>query len=59
MSVACKCDVCGQLYESKISVPDIQIRRYRHPYGEERIDLCDNCQEKLDRFIKGDKNALG
>ena len=53
---ACKCDICGKLYESKMYVSDIRINKYRHPYGDEWLDLCDDCQKKLEDWInrKGD-----
>lgn len=51
MSKACKCDVCGKLFEERRAVPELTIKKYRHPYGEERLDLCDECQKKLENFV--------
>ena len=52
MGCACKCDACGTLYEPwQMAVPDVTIRIYRHPYGEDRVDLCRSCQKKLEDFI--------
>ena len=45
-----KCDVCETLYEQRC-MPDIQIAVYIHPQGEERVDLCPKCQEKLEKLI--------
>lgn len=44
-----KCDVCGEAYE--IYTPDIRINVYRHPYGDEWLDLCPKCQKKLEEWI--------
>ena len=49
-----KCDVCGALYEEKCT-QDIRINIYTHPYGDRWVDLCPNCQKKLETFVKGDK----
>lgn len=52
MALACKCDICGKLYEARMSAPDLKLTRYRHPYGESRLDLCDECQKKLEAFVE-------
>ena len=51
MASACKCDACGKLYESKGYSPDVTIDIYHHVYGSSRIDLCPECQKKLEKFI--------
>lgn len=56
MSKACKCDICGRLFNARMAVPDLTIERYRHPYGSERLDLCDECQTKLEQFVNGGNN---
>ncbi len=48
---ALKCDRCGALYEEPYAIPDIRIHKYKHHYGEERLDLCDNCQKKLEDWL--------
>lgn len=55
MSKAYKCDICGKLFDARMSVPDITIVRYRHPNRSERLDLCDECQEKLEQFVNRNK----
>jgi hypothetical protein len=45
-----KCDICVALYERKYT-PDVRINVYIHPYGEEWLDLCPKCQEKLEKFV--------
>ena len=57
MASAKECDVCHKLYREECT-PDITIEVYRHPYGANRVDLCPECQKKLEAFVKGDKNAL-
>lgn len=51
MSRACKCDRCGNLYEARMYVPDVSITRYNHPYGEEKLELCDKCQNALELWL--------
>lgn len=45
-----KCDRCGKLYERQYT-PDVRINIYIHPYGDEWVDLCPECQKKLEDFI--------
>lgn len=45
-----KCDVCGTLYERDCT-PDVRINIYIHPHGDEWVDLCPKCQEKLEKFV--------
>ena len=59
MSRAWQCDICGKLYDAPMSVPDLRIYRYRHPYSENRLDLCDECQKKLEQFVGGNKGEWG
>ena len=49
---ACKCDICKKLFEAPMCTPDITIRRYRHPYGEDTLDLCPECQKRLEKWIE-------
>lgn len=46
-----ECDRCGQLFKRPY-VPDITIRHYHHGYGEYRLDLCDDCQKQLEKWLK-------
>ena len=55
MSKACKCDICGKLYEDLPPYPDLRLYRYQDPHGEHRLDLCDECQKNLERFVGGTK----
>ena len=57
MASARKCDVCKTLFEEH-STPDVTIYIYHHPYGENRVDLCPECQKKLEHFVGGVKEAL-
>ena len=36
----------------RLSGPDLKLYQYRHPYGEDRLDLCDECQKKLELFVE-------
>ena len=45
-----ECDRCGKLYK-RAYVPDIRINKYRHPYGDEWVDLCDDCQNQLEKWL--------
>ena len=51
MALARKCDRCGKLYEGKGYTPDITVHIYRHPYGEEKMDFCNECLFELERFL--------
>lgn len=57
MALATKCDVCGVLFEQKF-IPDITIHRYTHGYGEERLDLCPDCTNKLETWLHNDVDAV-
>lgn len=58
MASAKKCDVCKTLFEKPICTPDVTINIYRHPYGDYRVDLCPECQKKLEQFVGGVREAL-
>ena len=49
-----KCDRCNKLFE-RACVPDITIRHYYHGYGEDRLDLCQECQQELEKWLKEKK----
>ena len=49
--IALKCDRCGKLFEREY-VPDITVHKYTHCYGEDRFDLCPDCQKELERWLK-------
>ncbi len=51
MGKAYECDICGKLFSARMAVPDITIIKYVHPHGSERLDLCDECQKKLEQFV--------
>lgn len=53
---ALKCDICGKLFEARMCLPVITIQIDEGYYGQRRLDLCDDCQQKLEAFVnlKGD-----
>ena len=55
--LAKKCDICGALYELQ-HTPNVRINVYNHPYGDQCLDLCPKCQEKLEEFVSGKGGAL-
>ena len=52
MSLARKCDKCGAFYDNKDVKPDLMLRKYKHGYGEEVIDLCPDCQRILEEWVE-------
>lgn len=58
MASAKKCDVCKTLFEGHEYIPDVTISIYQHPYGDYRVDLCPECQKKLEKFVGGVKESL-
>ena len=52
---AYKCDVCGALFERKCT-PDVRVNVYTHGYGDEWLDLCPQCQKKLEEFVHADRS---
>lgn len=48
---AYKCDICGALFEMTV-IPDIRLVKYTHGYGEGLLDLCPDCQKKLEDWMK-------
>ena len=51
MALANKCDRCGKLYERRINNDAYKVKKIL-PYTEESIDLCSECQEAFEKFIK-------
>lgn len=45
-----KCDRCGKLYNRYDAVPNLQVQKYIHGFGDVRLDLCPECQRKLEIF---------
>lgn len=43
---AYKCHRCGNLFEMRCN-PSVQVTRYIHGYGEDRLDLCRECSREL------------
>ena len=58
MAVASKCDRCGLLYEQLKAVPNLRLIHYYHPFGDERYDLCPECQKELEEWIKAKQKKL-
>lgn len=56
MSEAFKCDRCGKLYEASIK-PDIRVERYNNPFGITVYDLCPECIEELEKWLKEKKDV--
>ena len=59
MATINKCDRCGKIYERRNRLSDkfsIKKRKYsitrEIPYYTEFIDLCDTCQEALEKFME-------
>ena len=60
MSEAKQCDRCGKLYELKfLDEVDYRADWWRfilskdmHPYGEVKIDLCNECRKNLAEWYK-------
>lgn len=45
-----KCDRCGKLYDRYDAVPNLKVQKYIHGFGDVRLDLCPECQRKLEIF---------
>lgn len=54
MALANKCDRCRTLYERKRINDEYKIKKLL-PYSEENIDLCSECQEAFEKFMKSGK----
>ena len=54
MGDAKKCDRCGKLYELPKVKPDLRLIliQYYHPFGDERVELCNECQKELEKWLK-------
>ncbi len=61
MSIANKCDRCGMLYEYDFQnyLHSYYVGKDCHPYEDERLDLCPNCQEKLVEWFNGKERREG
>lgn len=46
-----KCDRCGTLYERRTINDEYRIQK-RLPYEAENVDLCSECQEAFEKFMK-------
>lgn len=56
MALAKQCDRCGAFYQQKVS-PNIQIRKYTYQRDYFDIDLCPDCQKKLETWLKEKNNG--
>lgn len=52
MSLANKCDRCGKLYERRVNNDAYKIKKILVHYTEEDVDLCSECQEAFEKFMK-------
>lgn len=52
MANAKKCDLCKRLYESPICNDVVRIHIGCGYFDDRRIDLCDDCYNKLCDFVK-------
>ena len=52
MARANKCDRCGTLYVRKTNNDGYKIRKILVHYTEEDVDLCSECQEAFEKFMK-------
>ena len=52
MARANKCDRCGKLYERRVNNDAYKVKKVLVHYSEEYIDLCSECQEALEKFMK-------
>lgn len=51
MAIARKCDRCGKFYDTPKCIQSVHVCRTRHPYPDQIIDLCNDCQKKLEDFL--------
>ena len=51
MPLANKCDRCGKLYERRVMNDTYKVKKLL-PYTEVDIDLCSECQEAFEKFMK-------
>ena len=54
MANAKKCDRCGVFYQRDVA-RRITVYIDRHPYPQERLDLCDACTDELYKFLGYEK----
>lgn len=52
MALANKCDRCGKLYERRVMNDAYKIKKILIHYTEADIDLCSECQEAFEKFMK-------
>lgn len=52
MALANKCDRCGKLYERRINNDAYKVKKVLVHYTEADIDLCSECQEAFEKFMK-------
>ena len=50
MANAKQCDRCKKLYHRPYA-SDLVIKRYMHGHGDIIYDLCDECENDLEKFI--------
>ena len=55
------CDRCKKEFNNTINpmqneILPIYLVRRRNSYGWEDVDLCKDCEEKLNEFLKGDSD---
>lgn len=54
MAGALQCDRCKKFY-GRSYIPDLTVHRYYHGNGgDTRYDLCDECTDDLERFLRNE-----
>lgn len=53
MAHALQCDRCGKFYTISFT-SELRVQRYVHCYGDKWIDLCDDCEEDLKKFLNNE-----
>ena len=54
MAQAHICDKCGKILKF---ASDCKIKIYVHPYGDNEYELCNECKEKLKKWLGDKTNA--
>ena len=58
MALAHKCDRCSKFY-TRMHTGSIDVRVDQHPYPPLRLDICDECEDELYKFLGYTKDGHG